>query len=71
MELILLDSNMKSLVYAILSISLFFVFGCQSDKTISYENIPNQPIMQSSDFNQEHYIWEIFLFPTNRTSGVQ
>ena len=47
-----------------------FVLGCQTQP--KYEDVPDQPaVMQSAGFNEEHYIWESFLFPTNRTSGRQ
>lgn len=49
------------------------IFGCVSD--ISYDNNKkddgfNNIIMTNqsfkSDFNKESYIWESFIFPTNR-----
>ena len=61
---------MKKLSCILLSLALLLAVGCQTDK-VTYEKVPSQATMQSSSFNQEHYVWESFLFPTNRTTGAQ
>ena len=53
-----------------LFIASMMLSGCKSKEQI---NVPQQPTttntIQLIEFNQEHYIWESFLFPTNRTTG--
>jgi len=44
------------------------MIGCKSDDAA---NNSNNKTMMSAGFNEETYIWESFLFPTNRTSGKQ
>ena len=49
---------------------LGYVAGCQSDKS-NYQTVDGTNQVMKVEFNQEQYIWQGFLFPTNRTSGVQ
>lgn len=49
------------------------IFGCVSDisddnneKDDGFNNIIMTNQSFKSDFNKESYIWEIFIFPTNR-----
>ena len=47
-------------------ISLFFFCGCIADKSNDSENYSEEnAVIFSTNFNEEHYIWESFLFPTN------
>ena len=38
--------------------------GCCSDDNVAEMTF-------GSSFNQETYVWESFMFPTNRTTGAQ
>lgn len=59
---------MKAIAVAALLGSL--LFGCATGP--DYETDPGSTNkVMTIEFNQEQYIWQGFLFPTNRTSGVQ
>ena len=61
----------KVIVETLLALTLLgCVEGCQSDKS-NYQTIDGTNQVMKVEFNQEQYIWQGFLFPTNRTSGVQ
>ena len=54
-------------------ILVFLIFGCVSDisddnneKDDGFNNIIMTNQSFKSDFNKESYIWESFIFPTNR-----
>lgn len=62
--------KMKKTLSMLLAICMLLTLvGCKSNIS-DYENIQNKTQMRSS-FNDEVYVWESFLFPTNRTTGVQ
>lgn len=54
---------MKKLSLLLVLISLFSFSGCKN-QDISTNS--SQKTYMSSSFNQESYIWESLLFPTNR-----
>jgi hypothetical protein len=56
---------MKLFVKLITLAGLVLFIGCTSSKQSS-EQIP-QGMIFSSSFNEENYVWESFMFPTNRT----
>jgi outer membrane PBP1 activator LpoA protein len=65
---------MKNL-FKLLSIVVLaaLLIGCttaSADKAQA-NSTTNQTMTCSGKFNEESYIWQSFLFPTNRTSGVQ
>lgn len=49
------------------------ICGCQNNETKfeNVESINNTNLVFQTKFNEEQYIWQYFIFPTNRTSGVQ
>lgn len=68
----------------IITVAIMSLFLCSCIDCTSYDNnidnevhfanptvIDDNVIIFRTDFNNEHYIWESFYFPTNRTSGVQ
>lgn len=63
---------MKTLYKNIFLYLIMVLFaGCNSSCTTTknkYENISTDSIKQNSNFNQEKYIWEDFLFPTNKST---
>lgn len=63
----------KAIITFILACSL--LAGCIHDKTAG-NDVPESDLIGSKtntvfqiQFNEERYIWESFLFPTNRTTG--
>ena len=61
----------KAIVETLLAFTLLgCVAGCQTDKS-NYQTVDGTNQVMKVEFNQEQYIWQGFLFPTNRTSGVQ
>lgn len=36
-----------------------------------YPTLIESSIYYGGSFNEEHYIWENFIFPTNRTEGLK
>lgn len=60
------------LIAAIAAISMTFI-GCTTNQPCTDYHVPSQHIQNSarSGFNEETYVWEQLMFPTNRTSGVQ
>lgn len=42
------------------------LIGCKSESQY-YNNQGGTNVIFSTNFNEEHYVWEGFLFPTNRT----
>ena len=47
------------------------IFGCRNSKEQKYENPKIQNTTNytfSAEFNQENYIWENFIFSTNRVT---
>ena len=58
--------------FLIASLFAILIAGCMSDgkQEPAIPSVQNEEVMMI-DFNQEVYIWENFLFPTNRTTGRQ
>lgn len=64
-------------ILLILSMSLIFT-GCISEcndcnyePNYQYPTVKDEVLIFGTDFNEEHYIWESFIFPTNRTDGLK
>ena len=62
---------------AILSLCILFS-GCieprnsqNTDANAKYETIVTTNALQSTNFNEEAYVWEVLIFPTNRVQGVK
>ena len=62
---------------AILSLCIVFS-GCiesrnsrNTDSNAKYETIVTTNALQSTNFNEESYVWEVLIFPTNRVQGVK
>lgn len=55
-----------------LSLSLATVGGCKTEPTpqpeVHYAPPPTNQL-QATDFNKEVYVWESFIFSTNRVEG--
>lgn len=64
---------MKKFILAfLLGISLIFV-GCKSSysEELKFEDEKTlQPTQYERSFNDESYIWENFVFPTNKTESL-
>ena len=57
-------------IAVIMFIASLLAAGCACKEKKTFSDQPAMTnVIQSADFNQEHYIWEQFLFPTNRTTG--
>lgn len=62
---------------AILSLCILFS-GCiesrnsqNTDDNAKYETIVTTNALQSTNFNEESYVWEVLIFPTNRVQGIK
>lgn len=62
--------SMKKLIYAIAIAAAVSVAGCKSDSFFIIDNDRNAS-QQTSAFNDETYIWESWLFSTNRVNEVK
>ena len=60
----------KLLSVVVLAVLLIGCTTTTADKAEANSST-NQTMSCSGKFNEESYIWQSFLFPTNRTSGVQ
>jgi uncharacterized protein YcfL len=65
---------MKEIMKKLASLVLIAVllFGCTSTD----ENVMNQPmgdsnVIMSTGFNEEVYVWETFIFSTNRVETIR
>ena len=60
---------MKNIII-ITIVSCLMLFGCKSKpENSSYYNNTTNTIMQTQ-FNEEHYVWEGFIFSTNRVDKI-
>lgn len=61
---------MKKILYIIaLSLACILLPSCKNSQNNFYYQSQKQ--IHTNDFNEEVYVWESFLFPTNRTTGAQ
>ena len=60
----------RKIFFAIIACMLLGSTGCETVPTIVYDN-STPKVTTSAPFNQETFVWEYFLFPTNRVSGTK
>ena len=60
----------KKIFFAVAACMLLGSIGCETVPTIVYDN-STPKVTTSASFNQETFVWEHFLFPTNRVSGTK
>ena len=60
----------RKIFFAIVACMLLGSIGCETVPTIVYDN-STPKVTTSASFNQEAFVWEYFLFPTNRVSGAK
>lgn len=61
---------MKKFIYAIIIASVIYVAGCKSNSFFIIDNNKNAS-QQTGAFNDETYIWESWLFSTNKVDEVK
>lgn len=57
----------------IITIAIFaslMLFGCKSKPQPSYYDGGSTNIIMQTEFNEENYIWEGFIFSTNRVNNI-
>ena len=64
------NKMIRNLLLMLTACSIVAICGCKSNEITVIES-DHKVEMKSGAFNEEHYVWESFLFPTNRTTGVQ
>lgn len=62
---------MKKIVLIAIAATMLLVCGCKSENTIHVIKSDTQTEVTGSGFNEEHYIWEGFIFTTNRVEKVK
>ena len=60
----------RKIFLAVAACMLLGIIGCETVPTIVYDN-STPKVTTSAAFNQETFVWEYFLFPTNRVSGTK
>ena len=60
----------RKIFFAVAACVLLGIVGCETAPTVVYDN-STPKVTTSAAFNQETFVWEYFLFPTNRTTGAQ
>lgn len=57
----------KFFIFSILAAS---IIGCKSNEKLEFDDVNTNrgKITLSTEFNQEHYIWENWSFSTNRVN---
>jgi hypothetical protein len=61
---------MKKMIASILAASLLMFGGCSSTKFFVIDPAKDN-VQQGSSFNDEHYVWETWLFSTNQVNEVK
>lgn len=61
---------MKKFIYALIIASVISVTGCKSNSFFIIDNNKNTS-QQTGAFNDETYIWESWLFSTNKVDEVK
>lgn len=61
---------MKKII-AIAALASLMLFGCKSKPQPSYyDGGSTTNVIMQTEFNEESYIWESFIFSTNRVSNT-
>ena len=61
---------MKKLI-AIAVISSLVLFGCKTKpQTPTYYDGGSTNVIMQTEFNEENYVWEGFIFSTNRVDNI-
>ena len=62
---------MKKII-AIATLSCLMLFGCKSkpQNPQYYDGRNNTNVMMQTEFNDETYVWESFIFSTNRVNNT-
>lgn len=61
---------MKKLI-AIAIISSLVLFGCKTKpQTPTYYDGGSTNVIMQTEFNEENYVWEGFIFSTNRVDNI-
>ena len=63
-------ANMKK--FAFIALTSFLIFGCKTNpqnQTYFDNETVNTNILMQTEFNDEIYVWENFIFSTNRVDN--
>ena len=62
---------MMKKIIAIVTLSCMLLFGCKSKpQTPTYYDGGSTNVIMQTQFNEENYVWEGFIFSTNRVDNI-
>ena len=62
---------MMKKIIAIITLSCLLLFGCKSTPQIpTYYDGGSTNVIMQTQFNEENYVWEGFIFSTNRVDNI-